>query len=403
MNTLWQDLRSGARMLLKKPGFTLIVALTLALGIGANTAIFSVVNAVLLRPLPYDQPESLVALHTAFPTLGYPREGLSEAEFIRLRQENRSFAELAGWYSFGQATLRGVSEPESVAAPFCTANFFRTLGVKVALGRDFNAEEEVEGKNKFVVLSHAFWQRKFAGDRAVIGRTLDLDGSGYTVIGVLPASFKAPMELRADTHVDLWRGSELRPSDPRRGNQYIRVIGRLRPDATLAQAQAEHHATARREARDVERDFIIAQVRTMDDIVAAAATQPRFNMILFGGFALLALGLGAVGIYGVIAYTVAQRTHEIGVRMALGAQSRDVLKLVVAEGMALAASGVGIGLLASFALTRLMKTLLFGVSATDPMTFGSIALLLTGVALLACYIPARRAAKVDPMVALRCE
>jgi ABC-type antimicrobial peptide transport system permease subunit len=160
---------------------------------------------------------------------------------------------------------------------------------------------------------------------------------------------------------------------------------------------------AQREARDVERSFIITQVWTMDDVLATAVTQPRFNMILFGGFALLALGLGAVGIYGVISYAVAQRTREIGVRMALGAQSHDVLKLVVAEGMALAASGVGIGLLASFALTRLVKTLLFGVSATDPLTFGSIALLLTGVALVACWIPAWRATKVDPMIALRCE
>jgi len=823
MQSLWQDLRYGARMLLKKPGFTLIAVITLALGIGANTAIFSVVNAVLLRPLPYEQPERLVALFDALPTLGFPRTGLSEAEFVRLRQENRSFAELAGWYQFNRMTLRGVSEPEIVDAPFCTANFFRALGVKVALGRDFNAEEELEGKNSVVVLSHAFWQRKFAGDPANIGRTLDLDGDGVTVIGVLPASFKAPMELRADTNADLWRVSDLRPSNPRRGGQYLGVIGRLRPGATLAQAQAEHQANTRREAieypkwypadvfgfilpleravagdarlallillgavavvlliacvnvanlllvrgedrqkeiavraalgasrgrivrqllmessllaalggglglllavwgvdallkispadiprlaetsldlrvmgfallvslltaalfglapalraapfdlhttlkeggrsgaaisrsrlrrslvvletalavvllvaagllirsmrelqrvdmgfrsdhllsmrltppgsaypdnqriaglyerllaragalpgvvsaavadplpvtgprkttvveiegrqfdmnrlthmsvdfctvsvgyfqtmgmrlmrgrlftgadqegatpvaiinesfarnhwpgedpvgkrfryldtiperartryltivgvvadaknraladaawqeafiplaqhavtygkegvqrdfnlvvrtmaepsslataaqreaRDIERGFIITQVRAMDDVLTRAVTQPRFNMILFGGFALLALGLGAVGIYGVIAYTVAQRTHEIGVRMALGAQARDVLKLVVAEGMALSATGVWIGLLASFTLTRLMKTLLFGVSATDPLTFGSIALLLTVAALLACYIPARRAAKVDPLIALRCE
>ncbi|HEY6403217.1 MAG TPA: ABC transporter permease, partial [Blastocatellia bacterium] len=210
MQTLIQDLSYGVRMLLKKPGFTLIATLTLALGIGANTAIFSAVNAVLLRPLPYEQPERLMALYTALPTLGYPRSGLSEAEFVRLRQENQSFAEIAGWYRFGQATLRGVSEPERVAAPFCTANFFRTLGVKVVLGRDFNPEEELAGRNTVVVLSHAFWQRKFAGDPEVIGRTLELDGAGVTVIGVAPASFKAPMELQADTRIDIWRGFDMR-------------------------------------------------------------------------------------------------------------------------------------------------------------------------------------------------
>jgi putative ABC transport system permease protein len=246
---LWQDLRYGARMLLKKPGFTAMAVLTLALGIGANTAIFSVVNAVLLRPLPYEQPDRLVALYDALPTLGYPRVGLSEAEFVRLSQENRSFAELASWY-WVPATLRGVSEPERVAAPLCTANFFRTLGVKVALGRDFNAEEELVGKNNVVVLSHAFWRRKFAGDQAVIGRTLDLDGDSVTVIGVLPASFKAPMELRADRRADMWRGFDLRPSNPRRGGQFMSVIGRLRPGATPAQAQAEHHANTRRDASE---------------------------------------------------------------------------------------------------------------------------------------------------------
>jgi putative ABC transport system permease protein len=162
-------------------------------------------------------------------------------------------------------------------------------------------------------------------------------------------------------------------------------------------------SAAQAAARDVERNFIISQVRTMDEILGAAVTRPRFNMILLGGFALLALGLGAVGIYGVIAYAVTQRTREIGIRMALGARGGDVMKMLLKQGMALTLIGVAIGLAASLALTRLMKTLLYGVSATDPAPFTAVALLLTLVALPACWIPARRATKVDPMIALRSE
>jgi putative ABC transport system permease protein len=199
----------------------------------------------------FGQPERLVAVYTASPSLGYPRAGLSEAEFIRLRQENRSFADLAGW-NWDRATLRGVSEPERVAAPGCTANLFRTLGVKMALGRDFNAEDELGGRNNVVVLSHSFWQRKFSGDPAIIGRKLTIDGYSSTVIGVLPASFKAPLELQADTRVDLWLPFQMRPSNPRRGNQGTSVsgIGRLRPGVTLTAAQAEHQANTRREVKE---------------------------------------------------------------------------------------------------------------------------------------------------------
>ena len=145
----------------------------------------------------------------------------------------------------------------------------------------------------------------------------------------------------------------------------------------------------------------VRKVRPLDQLISGSIAPQRFNLSLLSLFAGLGLVLAAVGIYGVIAYSVAQRTHEIGIRLALGAQSRNVVTMVVRQGMALALTGVILGLLASFGLTRLLKSFLFGVSATDPLTFVAIALLLTLVAMLACYFPARRAAKVDPMVALR--
>src|SRR5262249_12719717 len=153
----------------------------------------------------------------------------------------------------------------------------------------------------------------------------------------------------------------------------------------------------------VDNELPLAYVSTMEHRLALSAAQPRFRATLIGLFAALALVLACVGVYGVISYSVANRTHEIGVRVALGAQSRDVLRLILRQGLALTLAGAGLGLLASLALTQLMRKLLFGVSATDPLTFIVISLLLIAVALVACWIPARRATKVDPMVALRCE
>jgi putative ABC transport system permease protein len=159
----------------------------------------------------------------------------------------------------------------------------------------------------------------------------------------------------------------------------------------------------RNEVWAVDRDLPVSQIKTMDQLMSDAVAEPRAYTLLLGALGAVALLLAAVGIYGVMSYAVTQRTHEIGVRMALGAQSGAVLRLVVGAGLKLALLGMAIGLLAAFALTRLMSKLLFDVSATDPVTFALIALLLMGVAMLSCYLPARRATKVDPITALRCE
>jgi putative ABC transport system permease protein len=162
-------------------------------------------------------------------------------------------------------------------------------------------------------------------------------------------------------------------------------------------------SSIRRQVTSLDKDQPVFNIRTMEDRISDTIAPQLLSMLLLSSFAFVALVLAAVGIYGVISYSVTQRTHEIGVRVALGARSRDVLTLVVKQGMTLTLTGLGMGLSAAIALTRLMKTLLFGVSATDPLTFIAISLLLTIVALLACWIPARRATKVDPLLALRCE
>jgi putative ABC transport system permease protein len=805
MGNIWQDVRYGLRMLWKNPGFTFVAAFTLALGIGANTAIFSVVNAVVLRPLPFPDAERLVWFDGVNPARGITESSLSLPDYLDWQSQADTFQSMTAFVQGGAILSGEDAEPERVPRGVVTASFFPTVGVNPALGRALLPEDELPGSEPVAVLSHELWQRRFGANPNVAGGKFSLSGRTVTVVGVMPAGFDYPARAQ------LWSPLKTDADDRRRDNRYLQVLARLKPEATRAEAQTQIDAlsarfaqqypetnggqsakltglqewttrgvrtsllllfgavgfvlliacanvanlllargAARRKeialrtalgagrpriirqllteslllafvggaaglilslfltdllialspadvprlneikldarvlaftagvvslvgllfglapawqasktdlnevlkdggrsstegrgrnrlramlvvaemalsllllvgagllvksfvllrevnsgfdpvnvltmrvslpgaryaepqqraaffseltervralpgveaagatlslplggsnfsvgrsfvregrplvsAESLDTDYFVAtpdyfktmripvkagrafaeqdraesppvvvvneslarqvfpgedpvgkrltvwrdekfareivgvvgdvkssrldaqtnsqiyvpyaqdagwgaltlavrttvepetltagvrgavlsidkhqpvhDIKTMDDVLTASVANNRLVVLLFGLFALFALLLATVGIYGVMSYSVAQRTHEIGIRMALGAQQADVLRLIFKQGLALTLAGVGLGLVGSFALSRLLSSLLFGVSPTDPVTFGGLSLLLAGVALLACYVPTRRAMKVDPMVALRSE
>jgi putative ABC transport system permease protein len=270
-------------------------------------------------------------------------------------------------------------------------NYFRTMQIPLKHGRLYTDQEAAEMRH-VVVVNEAFARTNFPGEDPLGKRVVIYmkdDNQPCEIIGIVGDS--KHMNLDAEVKpMSYWPHPELTYS----GMTF--VIRKQGDAASVANA-------ARNVIRTLDPEQPVADVRTMESLIGTSVARARFNTLLLTIFAVVALLLAGVGIYGVMAYSVAQRTHEIGVRMALGARASDVLRLVVRRGMTLALGGVALGVIASFALTRLMKTLLFNVSVTDPLTFIGIPLLLVFVALLACLIPARRAAKVDPMIALRYE
>jgi putative ABC transport system permease protein len=266
--------------------------------------------------------------------------------------------------------------------------FFRVMGIPLLRGREFTDADNF-GANPLVVVSQAT-ARRFWGDDDPIGRTLHrrADTMVFTVIGVVGDVRNTALNQESPTlyYPSAWRVAGLM-------DVVVRVDGN--PEIVLSAVRQKVH--------DLDAQLPLANVRTMDQWVSNNAAQPRLNAQLLGIFAAVALAIAALGIYGVLAYSVNQRTREIGLRMALGAPRRRVLRLVIGEGMIVAAMGIAAGLAAAFALSRALSSLVFAVPVHDPATFGTVAVVLTLVALAACAVPARRASRVDPMVALRDE
>src|SRR5438445_3865402 len=233
--TLWRDLRFGVRVLRKNPGFTAIALLTLTLGIGINCAIFTVVNAVLLRPLPYPTSERLVLVQRHFPDGLYP--ATSSTKFLFWREYSRGFESMTG-YAFASSgvNLTGAGDPERLHSLRVSADFFRTLGVQPMLGRSFTEDEDRPGGPNAVVLSHALWQRRFEGNSEIVGRPIRLGGQSYTVVGV------APPEFTFTPAADLWTPLRAQP-DPHDQTNVCRVLGRLRPGVSYARAEQYVRAT----------------------------------------------------------------------------------------------------------------------------------------------------------------
>ncbi len=340
METLCQDLKYGARQLARSPGFTAVAVLTLALGIGANTALFSVVNAVLLRPLPYQQPDRIVTLWQENQKLGTLEE-VSPPNFLDWQERSRSFEAMALIQPYG-LDYAGDGEPESLRASLVTEGFFRALGVNPLVGRPFSPQEYQPGSSNVVVLSYGLWQRKFGGDPAIVGRVLRLDERPHTVVGVMPPEFQFPPKQ------EIWAPQVLTEQDRQlRGPNYYTTIARLQPGATLEQAQAEMRAIGTQLAREYPRTnagFTVGVVPLADHLVGEV--RPALLVLLAAvGFVLL---IACANVANLLIARGAERQAEFAVRAALGAGRWRLIRQMITESVLLAFMGATGGILLAF-------------------------------------------------------
>jgi predicted permease len=350
IENLIRDLLFGARTLRRNPGFTAVAVLTLGLGIGANTAIFSVVNAVLLRPLPFPQPDRLVLVWATDTERGKLDDVATYPDFADWRARSRSFENMAGFTNRGM-TIVGRDEAEMVTAVQGTPGFFETLGVAPALGRTFRPEEGEAGSAKVAVLSDSAWKRYFGGRRDVLGQTLRANEETWTIIGVMPPGFRfsfagSPEQI----YTPLVR-------DPSRTHGFVRVVGRLRPGLPIASAQSEMNVLTARLAREFP-DTNKGVGTNIVPLVQAMAGKSRIALLMLLGVVTMVLLIACTNVANLMLARSASRQRELALRAALGAGRARLLQQLVTESTVLALAGGALGLLLSSWTARLLVRLL---------------------------------------------
>ena len=396
MDRLWQDLRYGARLLLRFPGVTAAALLALALGTGVNTALFSIVNTVLLQPLPFPEAHELVQVwRTELPRLQFG--SASYPRYVDWRAHNRVFADM-GAYAPGGLTLTGREAPERIGGARATASFFTTLAAPPLLGRYISAEEDTPGGARVMVLGEQYWQRRFNRDPDIVGQTLTIDGEAHTVIGIAPAAYTEMW--RVDAWVPLARAVD----QSTRNSNFLVVVGRLRDGLTMEQAHAGLRDLAAAMSRDYPNDRYGFFTMSLHEVLTRGPRQALW--ILLGATGLVLL-IACANVANLILVRAVTRQKEMAVRTALGAGQGRIVRQMITETVLLALAGglLGIalaaGLLRLFALVAPANFPRLNAIGFDGRVLAFSLLVATGCGLVAAVVPAWHASRSQPSDALR--